>query len=148
MCAQIGCHVDDGGNPGLVSHKAWAFRTPEPRYPGERFPYRTSWVWANGSWERIENAVKWIDLEDQHQFIPQGPMAGLITIFQSRTRRDQCLDDVPFGVKRRKKEQPPEQINVTQGNTQSKTKLKRMLEKEIPHASIPERSSSLSSRGG
>ena len=139
MCAQIGCHVDDGGNPVLVSHKAWAFRTPEPRYPGERFPYRTSWVWANGSWERIENEVKWIDLEDQHQFIPQGPMAGLITIFQSRTRRDQCLDDVPFGVKRRKKEQPPEQINVTQGNTQSKTKLKRMLEKEIPHASIPEK---------
>ena len=45
----------------------------------------------------------------------------------------------PSESREERKNNPPEQINVTQGNTQSKTKLKRMLEKEIPHASIPEK---------
>ena len=137
MCQQIGWHVDSLGNPVLVSHRAWAYRSPEPRYPSERFPFRSSWVYAHGQWECCEKEVKWMDLEDQHQFIPNGPVAALITVFQSKTRREQCLDDVPVNIKRRRKDPQVHQVNAVTPNTQSKTKLKRMLEKEIPYASIP-----------
>ncbi|CAE6970895.1 RE1 [Symbiodinium sp. CCMP2592] len=139
MSGQVGWHVDSSGSPVLVSYKAWAFRTPEPRYPGERFPFRTSWVHVNGHWECVENEVKWMELEDQHQFIPQAPVAGLITIFRNRTRKDVVLDDVPLSVKRRKQQSPPQQVHVANAGSQSKTKLKRMLEKEIPYANIPEK---------
>ena len=43
-----------------------------------------------------------MELEDHHQFIPEGPASMLITIFQYRTRKDSCLDYVPVSVKRRK----------------------------------------------
>ena len=104
MCHQVGWHVDSLGNPVLVSHRAWAYRTPEPRYPSERFPYRSSWVYVQGQWECCEKEVNWMELEDQHQFIPNGPVAGLIAVFQNRTRREHCLDDVPANIKRRRKE--------------------------------------------
>ena len=35
---KIGWHVDSAGHPVLVSHKVWAFRTPESRYAPERLP--------------------------------------------------------------------------------------------------------------
>ncbi|CAE7195067.1 RE1 [Symbiodinium sp. CCMP2592] len=139
MSGQVGWHVDNSGSPVLVSYKAWAFRTPEPRYPGERFPYRTSWVHVDGRWECVENEVKWMELEDQHQFIPQAPVAGLITIFRNRTRKDAALDDVPLSVKRRRQQPPSQQVHVANVGSQSKTKLKRMLEKEIPYVTIPEK---------
>ena len=136
----IGWHVDSKSNPVLVSYKAWAFRSPEPRYSSERFPWRTSWACINGEWRCLENEVKWLELQDCHQFVPQGPASILITIFQNRTRKEMCLDDVPHDVKRRKAQPQPHQTHaVYQGKkqTQSQTKLKRMMEKEIPYDMIP-----------
>ena len=138
----IGWHVDALGNPVLVSRKVWAFRTPESRHAPEKFPFRTSWGYVDGQWERLEHEVRWIDLPDHHQFIDKGPVSMLITIFQSRTRKDSCLDDVPISVKRRKGEaQGSHMVNaVVQGKskTTSQTKLRRMMEKEIPFEMIPE----------
>ena len=83
--------------------------------------------------------MKWADLDDQHQFIPGGPTAGLITIFQSRTRKEMCLDDVPFRVKRQKRQEGEAHVHaVGFDKTESKTKMKRMMEKEIPYHCIPE----------
>ena len=61
-----------------VSHRAWAYCTPEPRYPSERFPYLSSWVYVQGQWECCEK------LEDQRQFIPNSPVAGLITVYSEQ----------------------------------------------------------------
>ncbi|CAE7911421.1 RE1, partial [Symbiodinium necroappetens] len=61
----------------------------------------------------------------------------LITIFQSRTRQDHCLDDVPASLKRRKRMTESAPVHAVHQPTQSKTKLKRMLEKEIPYNDIP-----------
>ena len=138
--ARVGWHVDSKSNPVLVSHKAWAFRGAEPRYPAERFPWRTTWGYISGEWQQLETEVKWRDLDDCHQFIPNGPAGILITVFQSRTRKETCLDDVPHHVKRRRTPGPPQQVHATchgVGKTQSKTKLKRMMEKEIPFHLIP-----------
>ncbi|CAE7347373.1 NLRC3 [Symbiodinium sp. KB8] len=138
--SSIGWHVDSQSNPVLVSHKAWAYRSPESRYSAERFPWRTSWGFIGGEWKRLEFEVKWMELEDHHQFIPGGPASILITVFQSRTRKDACLDDVPTSVKRRKAGQAPHPTHaVVHGSnkTQSKNKLKRMMEKEIPFDMIP-----------
>ena len=81
--------------------------------------------------------MRWAELEDQHQFIPQGPVAGLITIFQSSARKAHCLDDVPASLKRRKRMTESAPVHAVQQPTESKTKLKRMLEKEIPYSNIP-----------
>ncbi|CAE7260901.1 RE1 [Symbiodinium sp. KB8] len=139
MVPQVGWHVDQHGNPVLISHKVWAFRSPEPRYSSDRFPYRTSWACHQGQWTCLEREVKWADLDDQHQFIPGGPAAGLITIFQSRTRKEMCLDDVPFRVKRQKRQEGEAHVHAVAFNkTESKTKMKRMMEKEIHYHCIPE----------
>ena len=139
MSTRVGWHVDAFANPVLVSHRVWAFRTPDPRYPGERFPFRTSWGYRQGRWICFEREVKWRELEDHHQFVPEGPVAGMVTIFQSRTRRESCVDDVPATLKRRKGEPVANQVNaVYQQKTTSKNKLKRMMEKEVPYDAIPQ----------
>ena len=137
---RIGWHIDSMSNPVLVSHKAWAFRSAEPRYQAERFPWRTTCGQVGGEWKCLESEVKWMDLQDHHQFVPGGPANILITVFQNRTRREGCLGDVPVSVKRRKPSEQVQPVNsVIQGKpkTQSKTKLKRMMEKEIPFDLIP-----------
>ena len=109
---------------------------PELRCPSDRFPYRTSWVCVHCKWECAEREMEWMELEDRHQFTPQRPVAGLVTIFHKRTRREQCLDDGPTSIKRRRRDPAFQQVNATQQPTQSKTKLKCMLEKEIPYARV------------
>ena len=87
----------------------------------------------------MEREVEWADLEDQHQFIPGGPAAGLITIFQSRTRNEMWLDDVPYRVNRQKRHDREAPVHaVSFKKTESKTNMKRMMEKEIPFHCIPE----------
>eukprot|EP00439_Symbiodinium_sp_Y106_P010950 s656_g1.t1 len=137
---RIGWHVDSVGNPVLVSHKVWAFRTPESRYAPERLPWRTTWVFRHGEWTQVEHEVKWQDLADHHQFIPEGPASKMVTVFQSRTRREQCLDDVPAHVKRHKRDQVSDHVVhvTTQKRPQSQNKLRRMMEKEIPFDMIPQ----------
>ena len=53
------------------------------------------------------------DLADHHQFIPNGPAGILITVFQSRTRKETYLDDVPHHVKRRKTPGPSQEVHAT-----------------------------------
>ena len=133
-----GWHQDAYSNPVLVTHKAWAMRTPESRYEGFRFPYRSTWARVEGEWRRLEREVKWAELENPHELIPSGPAAILITVFQGRTRKEMCLEDVPLGLKRRKEDKSSVVHAVSQGNVVAKNKLKRMLDKEIPFDCIPE----------
>ena len=88
---QAGWHVDSLGNPVLVSHKVWALRTPESRYAPDRFPFSTSWAYADGQWKRLEHEVKWMELDDHRQLIPEGPASMLITIFQTALARTAFL---------------------------------------------------------
>ena len=109
------------------------------------FPYDLLGVilTVSGQWKRLEHEVKWQKLEDCHQFIPEGPASMLVTVFQTRTRRESCLDDVPASVKRRKGvgSQAHAVEAVVQGKshkTKSQTKLRRMMEKEMPFEMIAE----------
>ena len=138
LVGRVGWHVDEYANPILVTHKAWAMRTPESRHEGYRYPYRSTWARINGEWRRLEKEVKWAELENPHDFIPNGPAAILVSVFQGRTRRELCLEDVPVGIKRRKEEEEAQVNAVEQKGGVAKTKLKRMLEKEIPYDRIPE----------
>ena len=136
--SKVGWHVDEYSNPVLVTHKAWAMRTPDSRYEGYRLPYRSTWARVDGEWKRLEREVKWAELENPHEVIPNGPAAILITVFQGRTRKEMCLEDVPVGMKRRKEGDGAQVHAVDQGKVVGKNKLKRMLEKEIPYDRIPE----------
>ena len=65
----------------------------------------------------------------------------MITVFQSRTRREQCLDDVPAHVKRRRGDPASDHmvhVATTRDKPQSQNKLRRMMEKEIPYEMIPQ----------
>ena len=44
VVASVGWHIDEYNNPVLVTHKAWAMRTPESRREGYRYPYRSTWA--------------------------------------------------------------------------------------------------------
>ena len=135
---KLGWRQDAYANPVLVTHKAWAMRTPESQREGFRYPYRSTWARVEGEWRRLEREVKWAELENPHELIPNGPAAVLITVFQGRTRKEMCLEDVPMGFKRRKEERSSTVHAVSQANVVGKNKLKRMLEKEIPFDRIPD----------
>ena len=134
---RVGWHVDEYANPILVTHKAWAMRTPESRHEGYRYPYRSTWAKVEGEWRCLEKEVKWMELDNPHEIIPNGPAAILVTVFQGRTRREMCLEDVPLGFKRRKEDEAQVHTVALEKGV-AKTKLKRMLEKEIPYERIPE----------
>ena len=135
---KLGWHQDAYANPVLVTHKAWAMRTPESQHEGFRYPYRSTWARVEGEWRRLAREVKWAELENPHELIPNGPAAILITVFQGRTRKEMCLEDVPMSFKRRKEERSSTVHAVSQTNVVGKNKLKRMLEKEIPFDRIPD----------
>ena len=135
---KLGWHQDAYANPVLITHRARAMRTPESQREGFRYPYRSTWARVEGEWRRLEKEVKWAELENPHGLIPNGPAAILITVFQGRTRKEMCLEDVPMGFKRRKEERSSVVHAVSQANVVGKNKLKRMLEKEIPFDRLPD----------
>ena len=135
---KLGWHQDAYSNPVLVTHKAWAMRTPESQHDGFRYPFRSTWARVDGEWRRLEKEVKWAELDNPHGLIPDGPAAVLITLFQGRTRKEMCLEDVPMGLKRRKEEKSSSVHVVGHEKVVGKNKLKRMLEKEIPFNCIPD----------
>ena len=139
MVGYVGWYHDRFMNPVLVSHKTWALRTPEQKYSPESFPYRSTWVRIGGEWKRIEHEVKWSELEDPNAIISGGPASLMVTVFQSRTRRERCLEDVPVALKKPRIESSGSQVHavMTKGAL-GKNKLKRMLEKEVPYEKIPE----------
>ena len=128
-----GWHDDGYGNPVLVTRKAWAYRTTEPKFEGIRYPYGSSWGYVNGQWKCLEREVVWTSLEDPHAVIKEGPVAMLLTVFRSRTRKDVCREDVPVSMKKRREQQVHA---VETAGPRSKTKLRRMMEKEIPYDKI------------
>ncbi|CAE7336253.1 RE2 [Symbiodinium sp. CCMP2592] len=136
LVGKLGWHVDGQGNPTLVSYQSWAYRTPEERYEPHRFPYRTTWARHDGEWICLEKEVKWMELDNPHEYLPNAPLEILITSFQGRTRKEVCLEDVPAAIKRRKADA---QVHTVQhGKVLGKNKLKKMMEKEIPYEKIPE----------
>ena len=95
MSARVhGWHVGSGGEQVLVSHRVWAFGTPEPKFTGQQFPLRTTWAFVSGEWRLLENEINWPGLEDPNAFIPNGPAGVLVIVFQNPTRKEACLDDV------------------------------------------------------
>ena len=78
---------DDYGNPVLVQRKAWAFRIPTPTWDAKTLPYRTTWVFRNGKWKKLEDEVFWSGLEDPCAAFPDGVATMLITIFHGKTRK-------------------------------------------------------------
>ena len=58
------------------------------------------------------------------------------TILHNRTRREQCLADVPANIKRCRRGPAPQQVNAAQ-QPKAKRSLSACWKKEIPYASIP-----------
>ena len=135
LVKRIGWSQDELGNPVVVSRQAWAFRTPETRFELHRFPYRTTWARYHGVWQCWEHEVKWLELDNPNVYLPKAPAEILITVFQGRTKRDMCLEDVPQQIKRQKGEHAVNTVSF--GKTVGKNKMKRMMEKEVPYEKIP-----------
>ena len=135
---QVGWQTGSSGNPCLVSRNAWAYRTPEPKLDANRFPYRTSWGYLQGKWKCLEKEINWTDLKDPHEIIPNGPTGILVTQFHGYSRKERFLDDLPPNWKKPRVETPAEVHVVGHDKVTSKTKLKRMMEKEIPYDRIPQ----------
>ena len=136
-----GWQKDEAGNPVVVSQKAWAYRTPEARLDVQRYPFRTTWGRFEGIWKCLEKDVKWIELDNPNSYLLEAPAELLVTVFQGKTKREMCLEDVPLSMKKQKggpMETHPVHT-VFPGKHMSKNKLKRMMDKEIPYEKIPER---------
>ena len=137
LITRPGWQVDEFGNHVLVTYQAWAYRTPESKYDPQRMPYRTTWARLDGEWICLEKEVKWMELDDPHDYLPNAPMEILVTCFQGRTRKEMCLDDMLPQLKRRKGDQQVNQVCAVQhGGVVGKNKLKKMMEKEIPYDKI------------
>ena len=137
LLEQVGWNQDNAGDPVLVSKITWSFRTPEPKHDGQRYPFRSTWGFVHGSWKLLEGEVKWGELEDPHAIIPEGPAASLVTVFQGRVRKGACLDDLLGSIKRRKGQAVNQVCTFAPAKSASKTKLRRMMVKEIPYEKIP-----------
>ena len=135
-----GWQRDEAGNPVLVSQKAWAYRTPEARLDIQQYPFRTTWARFDGVWKCLEKEVRWHALDNPNSYLMEAPAELLVTLFQSRTKREMCLEDVPLSMKKLKSQAGEAQPvhAVSQGKMMSKNKLKRMMDKEIPYEKIPE----------
>ena len=143
LASVVGWHSDGGGNHVLVSHKAWAYRTPEGKGDAGTVPLRTTWAYDGQEWKQLENEVRWAELSDPHAFLPEGAGNVLVTRFSSRSRKDTCLEDVPVQIKKQRTERETvmcaDVCVVGHDHVKSKTKLRRMMEKEIPYERIPEK---------
>ena len=135
-----GWQRDDAGNPVIVSQKAWAYRTPEAKLDIGKYPFRTTWGKFDGAWQCLEKDVRWSDLDNPNGYLRHAPAELLITVFQSKTKREMCLEDVPVSMKKQKaSDKETQRVHaVTYGKSLSKNKLKRMMDKEIPYEKIPE----------
>lgn len=130
VCREAGWHVDGFGNPVQTAYKAFAFRTPVPRFEASAFPFRTSWGLRDGKWRLFEEDIRWSLLEDSHELIPGGNVDILLSVFSSKTRKQHCEDDFPMILKRQRV-----QANYL---TLSQRKAQRALDKEVPFSKIPE----------
>lgn len=130
MSREAGWHVDGLGNPVQTAYKAFAFRTPVPRFEASTFPFRTSWGLRDGKWRLFEEDVRWSLLEDSHELIPGGNVDILLSVFSSKNRKQHCEDDFPAVLKKQR-------IHANY-LTLSQRKAQRALDKEVPFSKIPE----------
>ena len=82
-----GWFLDPDGRPTVVVDNATTFRTPTPRFSADEFGYRTSWSLHGGNWQKIEDRVKWGELEDAVGQLPKGPVDKLVTTFSPSLER-------------------------------------------------------------
>ena len=91
------------GNPVNVAYKAYAFRLPDHHDSMRDTLFRSTWGRWHGEWRRLEDEVRWPDLDDTQQVIFGGPADVLVTLFQGKSRKQQCLDSVPECIKKKQK---------------------------------------------
>ena len=142
MVPHVGWHEDQFGNPVLVSHRVYSYKTPINRFEGNRFPYRTTWAHVEGNqWALLEKDVRWVDLEDCCEVIPGGPFNVTVTVFQNRSRKQICEDSVPFCIKKKQRVDTDVGGEIDDDHgvlaVLSKRKLQKSLDKEIPFSQIP-----------
>ena len=65
--------------------------------------FRSTWGRWHGERRRLEDEVRWPDLDDPQQVIFGGPADVLVTLFQGKSRKQQCLDSVPECIKKKQK---------------------------------------------
>lgn len=128
-----GWKEDIHGHPVCVAYKSYAYRTPPPRIEGTRFPFRSTWGYWGGSWRLLEDEVRWLALEDATDLIPGGPADVMVSVFKTRTRKQECLDSVPACLKKQKTGRV-DQVFLTL----SQRKAQKALDKEVPYDKIPE----------
>ena len=69
----------DASTKVIVGHRPKAMRVPAPRHP--RFVIRTTWIYKDSAWERIEDSVDIRSLKVKNQKIEGAPILS-ITIFK------------------------------------------------------------------
>ena len=128
LCREPGWKTNAKGEPLQVAYHGYTFRIPNGHIDVGSFPFRTTWILLGGKWRLAEEEVRWGKLEDPQEMIPGGPAEIVITVFHSKTRKQECLDDMPEVIKRQR---------VDVFLSLSKRKAQRALDKEVPYNKIP-----------
>ena len=134
---QQGWHEDVLGNPFLVSHRAYSFRTPMPKYDGETHPIRCTWGMFQGKWKMLQDDVNWTRLEDSHEVFVGGHATVLVSLFKPKTRKQVCEESVPESIMKRRRRNPDDDMWEVFVASQSRRKAQKALDKEIPFKKIP-----------
>ncbi len=61
--SKAGWHEDENGRPVCVTTEAKQFRTPEFTCDHKVWMFRTTWLLQNGAWVKVEDRVRWTDLQ-------------------------------------------------------------------------------------
>ena len=67
----------DASTKVIVGHRPKAMRVPAPRHP--RFVIRTTWIYKDSAWERIEDSVDIRSLKVKNQKIEGAPILSITT---------------------------------------------------------------------
>jgi hypothetical protein len=67
--SKVGWHEDPCGNPVQVAKEPKLYRTPEAKYDGKTWPYRTTWILRRNEWTKVEDRVRWSKLSDPKSVI-------------------------------------------------------------------------------
>ena len=67
----------DASTKVIVGHRPKAMRVPAPRHP--RFVIRTTWIYKDSAWERIEDSVDIRSLKVKNQKIEGSPILSITT---------------------------------------------------------------------
>ncbi len=62
--SKAGWHEDENGRPVCVIKEAKQYRTPEFKCDPKVWMFRTTWLLQNGAWVKVEDRVRWKDLQN------------------------------------------------------------------------------------